>query len=228
MKNFSLILFVSSFSLLFSQLCYADNGTEKQILFRVDSSASQVLITVRRGGLLARLGHDHIVSSHKIEGSIIMQRASNSNSKNYSHCRADFSLPLASLVVDNPQLRAEAGFTTTPSKRDIKGTTRNMLKAIDADKFPYARVQSQNCLPALRGEETEMVVSLHGAEKNLKLAMDVDLIEGELLLRGSFSLQQSDFGIEPLSIMGGLLKVEDKLELSFKIALTKVEENQLE
>ena len=72
-----------------------------------------------------------------------------------------------------------------------------------------------------------MVVSLHGAEKNLKLAMDVDLIEGELLLRGRFSLQQSDFGIEPLSIMGGLLKVEDKLELSFKIALIEVEENQL-
>lgn len=223
MKKFSLLLFLSSLSILFSQLCYADNRTENQTLFRVDSSTSQVLITVRRGGLLARLGHDHIVSSHKIEGSILMQRASNSSSKNYSLCRAEFTLPLASLIVDNPELRAEAGFTTTPSKRDIKGTTRNMLKGIDADKFPYARVQSQNCLPALRGEETGVVLSLHGVKQNLQLSMDVDPLKGGLLLRGRFSLQQSDFDIEPLSIMGGLLRVEDKLELSFKIMVTEVE-----
>jgi hypothetical protein len=37
-------------------------------VFRVDPARSIVVIEVRRGGSLARLGHDHVVASHDLAG----------------------------------------------------------------------------------------------------------------------------------------------------------------
>ena len=40
---------------------------DKQVL-RIDSNASLITVIVRRAGLLARLGHDHVVASHDLQG----------------------------------------------------------------------------------------------------------------------------------------------------------------
>ena len=42
-----------------------------------------------------------------------------------------------------------------------------------------------------------------------------------LLLSGSFAILQTDFGIEPFSVFNGLLKVEDRLEISYQIVARK-------
>ena len=47
-----------------------------------------------------------------------------------------------------------------------------------------------------------------------------------MILRGNFTLRQSDFAIEPFSVLGGLLRVEDKLELSFTVTVTEAENNR--
>ena len=226
MKKFLSILFAASLSTLPSQLGYASDEAENQILYHVDSGLSEVLITVRRDGLMARLGHNHIVASHQLQGSILLKRNDNPNGPQYSHCQAQFRIPLTSLVVDNPQQRAKAGFKTTPSPEDIADTTRNMLKSIDAHNFPLVQLRSHNCLPALLGNKTEVVIHLHGVSQNLMLAIDVKQQEGAMVLKGNFTLQQSDFGIKPFSVLGGLLRVNDKLELSLKITVAEAENNR--
>ena len=37
-------------------------------VYAIDPGASLVAVTVRRGGLMARLGHDHVVASHTLTG----------------------------------------------------------------------------------------------------------------------------------------------------------------
>jgi hypothetical protein len=39
----------------------------------------------------------------------------------------------------------------------------------------------------------------------------------QLFISGNFTILQSDFAIEPFSIMNGLLKVQDRLQLSFQL-----------
>jgi hypothetical protein len=34
---------------------------------------------------------------------------------------------------------------------------------------------------------------------------------------GAFTLLQTDFGITPMSVLGGAIKVEDQMELQFRI-----------
>ena len=191
---------------------------ESDSVYKVDSHASRILISVRRGGLMASLGHDHIIASHDLQGFILLDIDSPQN----PNCRADFYTQLASLEVDNAQLRSEAGLLTSPSQKDIAGTTRNMLKSIDAENFPFARLHSSDCLAALSGGQTEVLLTIHGVNQKQKIAVEIEEVSGsELILSGKFSILQTHFGIQPFSIMNGLIKVEDRLELDFRIVAQK-------
>ena len=195
---------------------YADQ--ESDSVYKVDSPASRILITVRRGGMMASLGHDHIIASHDLQGFILLDRDSLQN----PNCRADFYAQLANLEVDNAQLRSEAGLLTSPSQKDIAGTTSNMLKSIDAENFPFARLHSSDCLSALSGDQTEVLLTIHGVNQKQKIAIEIEEVsDSELILSGKFSILQTDFGIQPFSIMNGLIKVEDRLELDFRIVAQK-------
>jgi hypothetical protein len=98
-------------------------------VFRVDPASSLVVILVRRGGSLARLGHDHVVASHDVQGLVAPGEG-----------RSDLYVALDRLVVDEPALRAEAKLDTQPTEEDIAGTRRNMLNTLQANEFPFALV----------------------------------------------------------------------------------------
>jgi polyisoprenoid-binding protein YceI len=199
---------------IYSEYSQAGSGT----VYKVDSAASEILVTVRRGGIMASLGHDHIVASHDLQGYIFLDGGSSQNPS----CRADFYAPIANLEVDNAELRRAANLATTPSAKDIAGTTSNMFKSVEAAEFPFARLHSSDCLRALSGEHSEIVLSIHGVDRKRNLAIAIEEVsENKIILSGEFSALQSDFGIQPFSIMNGLIKVEDKLELSYRIEARK-------
>jgi hypothetical protein len=72
-------------------------------VYRIDAAQSLITITVRRGGALARLGHDHVVASRTLDGFVAPDAG-----------RADFSFRLDQMSVDEPALRSAAGFDTQP------------------------------------------------------------------------------------------------------------------
>ena len=92
----------------------AANGAN---VLRIDTRHSIVTIIVHRGGMLARLGHDHVVASHDVIGWVDLDSG-----------RADLYVPLEKLSVDEASLRTEAKFTTQPSAGAIEGTRNNMLE----------------------------------------------------------------------------------------------------
>ena len=97
-------------------------------VYRIDPAQSLIVIEVRRGGSLARLGHDHVVASHEVTGYIAPGEG-----------RADLYVALARMQIDEPALRKEAGFDTQPTESDIEGTRSNMLThVLEAEKFPFA------------------------------------------------------------------------------------------
>lgn len=188
---------------------YADHNQAH--IYRVEPSRSQITVVVRRGGLMAALGHDHIVASRDLQGFILFDQSS-------EQCTADFFTSLALLEVDNPQLRNLAGMTTTPSDNDIAGTRNNMLLSTQASQFPFAQLHSADCSDIFTTNSTEVTFKIHGVEQRQTVQIDwQQTADGRLIASGTFSLLQTDFGIEPFSIMNGLIKVEDRLDFSFKI-----------
>jgi len=159
-----------------------------------------------RGGSLARLGHDHVLASHDLRGLIAPQTG-----------RADLYFALDRLVVDEPELRAQAKLVGYPSEEDIEGTRHNMLIGLQAEQYPYALVSVSR--PEATGSETRLKVAItvHGTTRIREVASVVEIGTETIAVSGSLSLDQTEFGVKPLSILGGAVQVEDRVDLRFRI-----------
>jgi len=193
----------------FPAAIYRQYEAQGKKILRVDSSHSLVTIKVRRAGLLSLLGHDHIIASRDVAGYV-----------SPSQGVADLYVPLGTLVVDDPGLRNAAGFDTQPSQRDIEGTRHNMLsKTLDAKHFPYALIHVAR---ADAGHpDLKVTITLHGMTRGFEVPAQFESVPDGISVAGSMSFKQSDFGITPLSVFGGALQVQDKLDLQFHILADK-------
>jgi len=176
-------------------------------IFRIDPARSLIVIEVRRGGSLARLGHDHVVASHDVYGFVAPQER-----------RADLYVPLDRLTVDEPALRAEAGFDTQPSASDVAGTRSNMLvHVLSADRFPFALVSISEVDQRGRDSSATLALALHGTTRTMRIPLQIDPAGAAIAADGRIAMKQSDFGIEPFSILGGAVQVQDEVSLRFRI-----------
>lgn len=174
-------------------------------VLRVDPAHSLVVIDVRSGGALARLGHDHVVASHDVRGYVDVASG-----------RADLYVPLDRLAVDEPMLRSEAGFTTQPSKEAVEGTRRNMLeKVLESGRYPFALVR----VTRSTDDRTKLIVviKLHGTMHAYEIPAQIETLPGGIGISGQMVFHQTDFGIVPFSVLGGALQVQDRLDLRFRI-----------
>uniref|UniRef100_UPI002636C53D YceI family protein n=1 Tax=uncultured Azohydromonas sp. TaxID=487342 RepID=UPI002636C53D len=176
--------------------------------YALDPARSELAVLVRRGGSLARLGHDHVVSHPAPRGWLRLPAT--------GVAEGEITLALHELVVDDPALRARYALDTHPSQAAIEGTRQNMLqRVLEADAFPLARVRLQ--APARPGAEVQAEISLHGVTRRLPVVVDWTVRDGELRARGRLSLLQTDFQMQPLTVLGGALRVEDRLDLEFDL-----------
>jgi len=175
-------------------------------VFDVDPSRSLVVIEVRRGGSLARLGHDHVIASHNVRGEVAPGDA-----------RADVYLRVDELVIDEPELRAEAGFDTHPTEEAIAGTRQNMLAAMHAEQHPYALVSVTGVKPDAAGHALEASVTLNGVARVERIPVHIERDAEQLTVSGRLTLEQTHFGIVPVSLFGGALLVQDATAVRFVI-----------
>lgn len=185
---------------------YLQWQAQGETVLRIDAQASLLTITVRRGGALARLGHDHVVASRTLDGWVAPQRG-----------QASFQFRLDAMSVDEAGLRAAAGLETTPSGEAIAGTRRNMLvRVLDAERYPLVQIEART---GTAPDMLDAAISLHGVTRQVAVpATIVRSADGRSLqASGKLLLKQSDFGIVPFSVLGGAMAVQDQMELAFSI-----------
>jgi polyisoprenoid-binding protein YceI len=180
----------------------------KKIL-TISPTNSLVTIEVRRGGRLARLGHDHVVASHDVNGFVDLEEG-----------RADLYLPLANLTVDEATLRADAGLDTKPTAEAIEGTRSNMLnKVLEADRFPFALIRATRIDPAQ--SVLHVSIQLHGVTREFDVPVQMETNSDGITVNGRVSFNQTDFGIVPFSVLGGAMQVQDRVDLRFNIVANR-------
>jgi hypothetical protein len=195
----------ASFPASFPESYYRQAHALGKRVLRINPDRSLVTIEVRRAGTLARLGHDHVVASHDISGYVAPDEG-----------RADLSLPLANLTVDEPNLRAAAGFDTQPSPEAIEGTRNNMLtKVLEAERYPFALIHIVQIDPAL--STLRASITLHGSTRTFVVPVKMEILASGILVRGDVSFTQTEFGMVPYSVLGGAIQVQDRLDLHFQI-----------
>ena len=186
----------------FPKSYYDQAASRGEAVYRVDPKQSLVVIEVRRGGSLARLGHDHVVAAHNVAGYVAPQTG-----------RADLYVGLDGLAVDEPELRKAAGFDTQPTESDIAGTRANMLdKVLEASKFPHALIGIR-----ISAGQLAVAITLHGATRTFEVPARLDVGDARVGAAGRLAFNQSEFGITPFSILGGAVAVQDRLQLRFDV-----------
>jgi polyisoprenoid-binding protein YceI len=172
-------------------------------VYTVDPGASIVTVTVRRAGLMARLGHDHVVASHTLAGYV----ASGAD-------RADIAFRADQMTVDEPQRLRDAGIAAQRSPQAVEGTRNNMLgPVLEAQRYPVVKLHAER----LDDGRLRVAVTLHGATRWLALPAAVQVGAAVVSASGTAHLKQTDFGIVPFSVGGGLLSVQDELEVHYHI-----------
>jgi YceI-like domain len=175
-----------------------------QPVFEVDPAQSLVVVEVRRAGSLARLGHDHVVASHDLRGYIAPDER-----------RADLWVRLDRLTVDEPKLRAQAGFDTQPTAEDIAGTRRNMLgRVLDVEAHPWALIAVTR---KAEGSDLDVAITLNDVTRHVPVQAAIESNAGGDTVTGTLAFDQTDFGIRPFSILGGAVAVADRLHLRFTV-----------
>jgi hypothetical protein len=184
-------------------------------MFQIDPDRTIVTVVVRRAGPLARLGHDHVITSADEVGSVWLASTPADSS-------FELTLPVDRFDVDLPGARAAAGpeFAASVPDEARAGTRHNMLRAevLDGEHFPTITLRSAAASGVWPQPVVRLAVTLKGVEREQEIPVIVERDANGVIARGELRLNQTDFGMRPFSVAGGAIQVADTLEIRFEIA----------
>jgi polyisoprenoid-binding protein YceI len=163
---------------------------------QIDNQQSAITVHVFKAGLFRGFG-----DNHEIRGTI------------KSASIKDTDPAAVHIVIDAQRLRVVDPDASSTDRAQIQV---RMLgpEVLDAMRFPEIRFDSET---AERAESGTWLVhgrlTLHGQTRPLTVSVNRE--PGHY--KGSVTLKQTDFGITPISIAGGAVKVKDELKIDFDI-----------
>jgi hypothetical protein len=200
------------------QAIYSDMGRAGGSVFALVPQDSQVRIYAFRAGRAASPGHNHVISAPQFTGFFYLPPSGAANR------RSDLVFRLDQLEIDNSGYRSELGaaFSSVLSPEAIQSTREHLLGADDpqADRFPFVRIRSLQISGETPKFAAKAQVQMHGQERDMWIPIDVEGLPERLSVTSSFVLRQSDFGVQPYSLPGGLLSVQDEVVLDFGLTGT--------
>ena len=162
----------------------------------IDVERSTITIHVGKAGLLSAAGHEHWVNAPLSSGTI---RESPSPS-------IEFTVETAKMMV-KPDPKVDAK-TQAQIQKDMEEMT------LQTQRFPQITFHSSR-IEKLGDTQwkVEGDLSLHGVTKPVSLTVKRT---GDSYIARTV-LKQTDFGITPISVAGGTIKVKNEVELDFQI-----------
>lgn len=162
----------------------------------IDTGKSVLTVRVYKSGLFSAFAHDHEIRAPIQNGSFDEQKRT-----------VEFKVNAADLKVLDPD--------GSDSERSQVQHTMEGPKVLDPDKFPEISFHSTSIEAAGPGKwKLQGELTLHGQTHPVKV--EVDGSSGHY--RGSSRFRQSEFGMTPISIGGGSIKVKDEVRIEFDIA----------
>ena len=177
-------------------LALARSGSAEDRL--IDLERSTVTVRVSKAGLLRAFGDDHVIQAPLSEGTF------------------DPAIPHGSMVIDTRRMRVlDPGL----SAKDREEVQARMLgpEVLDVKQFPRIHYHSVTIERhdggawLVRGE-----LELRGRIRSLNV--NVSVRNGRY--QGTATVKQTDFGIVPISVAGGTVKVKDEIQVDFDIVVT--------
>jgi polyisoprenoid-binding protein YceI len=161
----------------------------------IDTERSSLTVRVYKGGVFSSFGHDHEIRAQIKDGAFDEEKGT------------------VWFVVEARSLKVQDAEASEKDRRDIQDTMLGP-KVLDSEKFHEIRFRSTevnrhgNDKWTVRGDLT-----LHGQTKPVQAEVE----RQNARYRGSAQLRQKDFGITPVTVAGGSVKVKDEVRIEFEI-----------
>jgi polyisoprenoid-binding protein YceI len=161
----------------------------------IDTKHSVITVRAFKSGLFSGFADNHVVQAPIARGSL-----------DETGQRVEFVVESAKLTVLDPKLSA--------GKRQEVQERMLGPDVLDSSQYREIRFQSEN----VKQESADHflvagTLSLHG--KTRPISLHVVRLNGHY--QGHTALKQRDFGITPISLAGGTVKVKDELQIEFDI-----------
>jgi hypothetical protein len=180
-------------------VCFGPNNLYAQPQ-AIDVSKSSLKIRVFKSGAFSAFAHDHEIQA-PIDGGKIDSSAS----------------PSVQLRVDSRKMRVLDPEIAVDKRAEIQHTMQGNA-VLDVEHFPEISFRSTAITKTGDAHwEVRGNLNLHG--KNQPVVVVVSLEAGHY--RGSASFKLSNFGISPIRIAGGTVKVKDEVKIEFDIVPVK-------
>jgi len=165
----------------------------------IDTEQSTITVRVFKSGLFRAFADDHVIQAPLAEGSL-----------------DDSANPHVQVAIDASRMRVlDPGL----SAKDRQEVQSRMLGAEVLDTTRFQRISFRSVAIQQLDKGAWLVrgeLALHG--RTNPITMKVSLDNGHY--KGSATLRQRDFGIVPISIVGGTVKVKDEVKIDFDIAMS--------
>jgi hypothetical protein len=165
----------------------------------IDPGRSSVTVHAFKEGFLSAFAHDHTLRAPVASGWV---------DRSPGATGVEVHFETRALEVLDPELSA--------SKRASVRETMLGPTVLDRERYPEIVFRSTSVVP--HGDErfsVEGELALHGKTRTVRLDVSV---KGDRF-HGSVPILQSDFGITPVRIAGGTIRVRDELRVDLDIAL---------
>ncbi len=189
----------------FSDAYYRQAAAQGTPVLRIDPAASLVAIEVYRGGSLARLGHDHVVASHDVRGFVAPERKTGRP-----------VLPARQPRRRRACIAQGSGVRHPAHRRRHRGNASQHVDCDGSGGIPvrdrprHGRRGARRTGDARHRLRARRRADRAGAGRARNAA-------GSLVAKGRVALKQTDFGITPLSVLGGAIQVKDEVRVRFVI-----------
>jgi polyisoprenoid-binding protein YceI len=162
----------------------------------IDVQRSTITIHAGKAGILSAAGHDHWIQAPISSGTIGESPAPH----------VAFTVETAKMTV-KPDPKVDAK-TQAEIQKDMEELT------LETKKFPEIRFRSSRIEKLADGQwRVAGELSLHGVTKPVSLTVKRT---GDSYTARTV-LKQTDFGIKPVSVGGGVIKVKNEVEIDFQI-----------
>ena len=180
--------------------------------YLIDPQQSKMEIHVGKEGAFKAFGHDHLIAAKQVSGEVQF------DPQKIDKSSVHLLVPTKSITVIDPG-------ESDKDRKEVQATMEGE-KVLDVAKFPQITFASSAISAAKKTSDGwELTVSgklnLHGVGKPVSIPLHVHADSDALRAQGEVSILQTDYGITPVKVGGGSVKVKDRLKITFNIVASK-------
>ena len=175
--------------------------------YKIDAAHSRFMVKALAGGLFSAFAHDHNIAIRDFGGSVRFTYDTVSPASLHLVIKSA-SLAITDKVSDSDREKIEKTM-----REEVLQAGAHPEIIFNSSEVEASKVSDSQYRARIKGD-----LSLRGVTKSVVINAQLGFGNGSLRAQGAFTLKQSEYGIKPVSVAGGTIKVKDELKFTFDIA----------